>query len=88
MGPNLIYQLGGGPYGIKGIMTHIGPSVEWWWESMADWKKWPAGWADLAQEGVIKEMANREPSQGVTPEEISRWRDDGLLVLLKYLGKL
>jgi carnitine 3-dehydrogenase len=88
MGPNLIYQLGGGPYGIQGILHHIGPSVELWWADMADWKKWPEGWGEKAQNGVNKTMANRPPEQGRTPEEIVRWRDDKLLELLKILGKL
>ncbi|HAJ27713.1 MAG TPA: 3-hydroxyacyl-CoA dehydrogenase [Syntrophus sp. (in: bacteria)] len=88
MGPNLIYQLGGGPFGIKGIMQHIGPSVEMWWADMADWKKVPPAWPDMAQEGVLKEMANRPEEQGKTPEEIARWRDDGLLALLKFLNKV
>ena len=88
MGPNLIYHLGGGPFGIKGIMHHIGPSVELWWADMADWKKVPPTWPDQAQEGVVQEMANRTAEQGRTPEEIARWRDDGLLALLKFLGKV
>jgi len=88
MGPNLIYHLGGGPYGVKGIMQHIGPTVEWWWADMADWKKWPAGWGERAKDGVLQEMAERPSTQGRTSEEIARWRDDGLLVLLKFLGKL
>lgn len=88
MGPNLIYHLGGGPFGIKGIMQHIGPSVELWWADMADWKKVPQDWPDMAQEGVMKEMANRPEEQGKTPEEIARWRDDGLLALLKFLNKI
>jgi len=88
MGPNLIYHLGGGPFGIKGIMQHIGPSVELWWADMADWKKVPPAWPDMAQEGVLEEMANRPADQGKTPEEIARWRDDGLLAVLKFLNKV
>jgi carnitine 3-dehydrogenase len=88
MGSNMIYQLGGGPYGILGILKHIGPSVELWWADMAVWKKWPPGWAEMAQEGVLQEMANRMPEQGRTAEEITRWRDDGLIELLKFLKKL
>lgn len=88
MGPNLIYHLAGGPFGLKGVMHHIGPTVEWWWEDMADWKKWPENWLDAAHEGVLQEMANRPPEQGRTSEEIARWRDDGLLLLLKYHSKL
>lgn len=88
MGPNLIYQLGGGPHGLTGIMTHIGTTVEAWWADMADWKKWPEGWLPKAQAGVNEEMAGRPPETGRTNEEIIRWRDDGLIELLKFLKKI
>jgi 3-hydroxyacyl-CoA dehydrogenase len=88
MGPNLTYHLGGGPQGIQGLIKHIGPSVELWWDEMAVWKKWPPGWAEIAQEGVLREIANRAPEQGRTNEEIARWRNDGLIELLKFLKKL
>jgi carnitine 3-dehydrogenase len=55
---------------------------------MADWKKWPEGWLAKAQEGVNQEMTNRSPDTGRTNEEIVRWRDDGLIELLKFLKKL
>lgn len=88
MGPNLIFQLGGGKVGIKGLLQHVGSSVEMWWADMADWKKWPAGSMDLLQEGVNQEMANRQPAEGRTTEEITLWRDDKLLKLLKLLNKI
>ena len=88
MGPNLTYHLGGGTQGIQGLIKHIGPSVELWWDDMAVWKKMPAGWAEVAQEGVLREMANRPPEQGLTNEEIARWRDDGLIEILKFLKKI
>ena len=88
MGPNLIYQLGGGALGLKGIMEHIGPSVEKWLADMAVWKEFPKGCAEILQEGVEKEMANRRPEQGRTNEEITLWRDDKLLELLKLLDKI
>ncbi len=87
MGQNLIFQLGGGPFGLKGIMTHIGSTVEVWMDDMAAWKKWPAGFVDILQEGVNQEMANRKAEDGKTNEEISRWRDDKLLSLLKLINK-
>ncbi len=88
MGQNLIFQLGGGPFGLKGVMMHIGPSAEMWMNDMAAWKKWPAGCIDVLQEGVDKEMANRSAEEGKTNEEISRWRDDKLLSLLKLINKI
>ncbi|HYA41608.1 MAG TPA: 3-hydroxyacyl-CoA dehydrogenase family protein [Syntrophobacteraceae bacterium] len=88
MGPNLIYQLGGGIHGIEGLLTHVENSVELWWEDMAAWKKWPQGWHQIAREGVREEMANRPPERGRTNEEIARWRDDGLIEILKFLKKI
>jgi len=88
MGPNLIYQLGGGVHGIKGLLQHIGDSSELWLEDMAAWKKFPSDWQEIAQEGVNKEMANRLPEQGRTNEEIARWRNDGLIEILKFLKKI
>jgi 3-hydroxyacyl-CoA dehydrogenase len=88
MGPNLTYHLGGGPQGIQGLIKHIGPSLELWWDDMAVWKNWPPGWAEIAQEGVLREIAHRVPEQGRTDEEIVRWRDDGLIEILKYLKKI
>lgn len=88
LGPNMIFQLGGGVHGIKGLLTHVGPSVELWWADMADWKKWPAGWAEKAQEGVNEAMANRPKEFGQTPEEIAKFRDEMLVELLKLHKKL
>ncbi|MDQ5985138.1 MAG: L-carnitine dehydrogenase [Syntrophus sp. SKADARSKE-3] len=88
MGPNLIFQLGGGKVGLKGLMEHVGPSIELWWKDMADWKTWPEGSRDLLQKGVEQEMANRRPEEGRTTEEITRWRDDMLIKLLKLLKKI
>lgn len=88
MGPNLIYQLGGGQYGIEGLLKHVGNSVELWWQDMATWKKWPPAWAETARDGVEREMAARPPDQGRTTEEITRWRDDGLIEILKLLKKI
>jgi 3-hydroxyacyl-CoA dehydrogenase len=88
MGPNLIFQLGGGKFGLKGILTHIGTTAEVWMEDMAAWKKWPAGFIDIMQTGLDKEMVNRKPEEGRTNEEITRWRDDKLLALLKILNKV
>jgi 3-hydroxyacyl-CoA dehydrogenase len=88
MGPNLIFQLGGGKVGLKGLMEHVGPSIEMWWADMADWKTWPERSRDILQEGVMQEMANRRPEEGRTTEEITRWRDDMLLKLLKLLNRV
>ena len=88
LGPNMIYQLGGGAHGIKGLLAHVGPSVELWWADMADWKKWPAGWSEIAQAGVDQQMAARPPEFGKNTEEIAMYRDEMLVELLKLHKKL
>ncbi len=88
MGPNLIFQLGGGQEGIKGITTHINPSVEIWLADMAKWDKFPSDWPDVSQAGIDVEMANRPAEFGRTNEEIMEFRDRGLFELLKLHKKL
>lgn len=88
MGPNLLYHLGGGPYGIRGILSHIGPSVEMWWKDMADWKTWPEGWKDIVHEGVEESILGRAPEMGNNVEDLVKFRDDMLLELLKLHKKL
>ncbi len=88
MGPNLLYHLGGGSHGIKGILQHIGPSVEKWWEDMATFTKIPEEFAEKAQEGVEKELTNRPQEFGNTPEEVARFRDNMLIEILKMHKKL
>lgn len=88
MGPNLIFQLGGGSQGIKGMMENlVGPSSALWLPDTAKWEKMPPEWADIAQAGVDAEMKNRSPEQGRTNEEIIRFRDEMLIQLLKLHGK-
>jgi len=88
LGPNLIFHLGGGQVGLKGVLEHIGPSMELWLKDMAVWKEFPAGSKDILQKGVLQEMQGRKPEEGKTTEEISRWRDEKLLNLLKLLNRI
>ena len=88
MGPNLIFQLGGGNQGIRGMINNlVAPSNAMWLPDMAKWEKIPDEWADIAQAGVDEEMKNRSPEQGRTNEEIIRFRDEMLVQLLKLHGK-
>lgn len=88
MGPNLIWQLGGGQVGLKGVLEHIGPSMEMWLKDMAVWKEFPEGSKDIVQKGVLQEMQNRKPDEGKTTDEIARWRDEKLLKLLQLLNRI
>lgn len=82
MGPHLIYHLGGGEKGVRGIIDHIGPSIEMWWEDMADWKKFPYGCKDILEEGIKQELGSR------TSEELAKWRDEKIVAILKTLDRL
>jgi len=88
LGPNLIFHLGGGQVGLKGVLEHIGPSMELWLKDMAVWKEFPVGSKDILQKGVLQEMQGRKQEEGKTTEEISRWRDEKLLNLLKLLNRI
>ena len=88
MGPNLIFHLGGGAQGIKGLLTHLHDSGELWLKDMARWTTEPEGWPDMAQEGVLCEIENRPAEFGKTTEEIIEFRDNMLTELLKLHKKL
>ena len=87
MGPHLIYQLGGGEKGVRGIIDHIGPSIEMWWDDMAIWQRFPEGCSDALEQGVTDEMAARKHEEGRTPAEIAAWRDEKLVEILKILNR-
>jgi len=89
LGPNLIFHLGGGELGIKGMMEKIvGPSLALWLPDAAKWEELPAEWPAVAQKGVEEELARRSPAQGRTNEEIIRFRDEMLIELLKLHQKI
>lgn len=89
LGPNLIFQLGGGEAGIQGMMKNlVGPSFECWLPDMAKWEKLPDGWPLLAQKGVAAAMENRAADQGRTNVDLIRFRDRMLVNILKLHGKI
>lgn len=88
MGPNTIYQLGGGAHGISGLLHHVGATIPLWWKDMARWTDWPDGWLESVQGRMNEALALREETHGRTNEEITQFRDEGLILLLKYHGKI
>lgn len=88
MGPSLVFDLGGGDAGVKGLMAHLNDSITLWLNDMADWKEFPAEWGDVAQAGVDEEIAHRSPEIGNTPETVAEYRDHMLIEFLKLHGKL
>jgi len=91
MGQNLLYQLGGGDGGVKGLYSKIGgtdPNRKTWLDDMAKWTKYPVDWPDIAQKGVDEEMADRPPELGNTNASLAAYRDKMLIGILKLHNKL
>ncbi|MBR0085137.1 MAG: NAD-binding protein [Lachnospiraceae bacterium] len=88
IGPHLVNELGGGPGGIRSILTHIGPATKAWLEDMAKWTVIPEGYIEKAVAGVADEMANREPGRGQSHDELQTYLNRGMIQILKYQGKL
>ena len=87
MGPHLILELAGGADGIRGCLTRYGNSEEMYLD-MAKWTKRPEGYIDIACDGVKEELNNRSLNEGRDQEGLERFRDLGLINLLKFHGKI
>lgn len=87
MGPNLVWELNGGATGAAGLLKHLYDSINLWYADMADWKKMPEEWPDMAEEGVKEEMSHRAPEIGNTPETLAAYRDKMLVEILKLHNK-
>jgi len=81
MGANLTYHLGGLPGGIEYFIDHLGPAYSMWWRSMDPWTSIPYSAAKKVIEGVRQMEAVRTK----TSEELTRWRDEKLVELLKVI---
>lgn len=88
MGPHLIQELGGGPGGIRHQLKHIAPTLKPWFEDMEKWTCSPPEYEDIAYEGVKEELAHRTLREGQDQEGLKHFRDEGLVMLLKYHRKL
>lgn len=90
MGQNLLYQLGGGKDGVRGLYQKIGgdPNRKTWLDDMAKWTKYPPEWPEIAQAGVDAAIKDRPPEIGNTCQSLAQYRDKMLLELLKLHGKL
>ncbi len=87
MGPHLVLELGGGKGGIRDCMTRFSAGSEAMFNDMAKWTELPEGYIDIAYEGVMAELANRNPAHGQDHEGLERFRDYSLVQLLKLHGK-
>lgn len=79
MGQHLIYHLGGGEGGIEHFIDHLGPAFEQWWKSMDTWTSLPPEAKSILAEGVKEELRGRSLT------EVTQWRDDTLIKLLKLI---
>ena len=86
-GHNMIMQLGN-PGGLTGMVQMLGNSGDRWLADMASWTHQPDNWAEVAQPGVDKEMANFHDHIGHTNEDCAKYRDQMLIELLKLHRKL
>lgn len=87
-GPHLIYQLGGGASGFRGLLSALQVGGDTLLNDLADWKSMPREYLDIGQDGVNEEMAELPETIGRSNEEIARFRDKILVELLKLHNKL
>lgn len=87
MGPNLIFHLGAGDRGIRGLLASLRDSSAERLRDMARWTEEPASWPELAEAGVIEELAHRDPRDGRTIPELIEYRDDALIAILQHRKK-
>lgn len=86
-GHSMIMQLGN-PDGLTGMVKMLGNSGDRWLEDMASWTHQPDNWAEVAQPGVDREMANFPDHIGHTNDECRAYRDKMLIDILKLHKKL
>lgn len=91
-GINTTLHLAGGDRGLAGTLTSgIGSSGGSWLEVCANFTKWPENYITFwqsCQQQMDQVLANRDELHGNTNEEIERFRDGGLIMLLQHHGKL
>lgn len=88
LGSIILKELGSGNTGIKEGHARVGVTVGTWLEDCAKWTEPPEGLLDVLSDGIAAELSNRPASQGRDKESLIRFRDEGLVCLLKYHGKL
>ena len=90
MGAHTIFQLTGGKFGIGGAIQHIGSAMSAWFRDMANWTEFPATYQnpEHVQKMMNEVLALRTEEQGRDTEGLMKFRDKGLVTLLKYHGKL
>ena len=86
MGPYLVYQLGGGEGGIKGLTLHIGKAnLE---DQSEEAIKELEDYADFIQGEVDREMASRGPEFGNDNASLRKFRDKLIIKILREHKKI
>jgi 3-hydroxyacyl-CoA dehydrogenase len=88
MGPNLIFNLGGGKGGMEGLFNMTKNSVHMWLDDMAAWMRYPDDGPHFAQQVIYSYLAKRPAEIGNTLETLMEYRDKMLIELLKLHKKL
>ena len=87
LGPLTVSELAGGKLGIGGATRHMGLTMTKWFEDMGSWTVFPDEYVENIQGWMDTAIASRDPRHGRSNEEISAFRDKGLVTLLKYHNK-
>ncbi|MDA0837149.1 MAG: 3-hydroxyacyl-CoA dehydrogenase NAD-binding domain-containing protein [Planctomycetota bacterium] len=77
LGQHMIYHLGGGEGGYLNFIDHIGSTFSEYWKTMPTWTEIPEEVKEQIVRGVVEAQGER------TLAEVSQWRDDKLVKLVK-----
>lgn len=87
-GPGMGYELGGGSLGIKGCGIKFGAMTNMVFEDISDMKTVPPEWPDISGDHIIVEKENMPDFVGHNNEDITKFRDNMLIEILKLHHKL
>jgi 3-hydroxypropionate dehydrogenase (NADP+) len=82
MGPFLTYHLSGGSGGIRYHFEHLEPTFSLLWKTMNIWTKIPK----TIKEKVISEVEQMSMIRSKNIKELTIWRDEKLVNLIKTLN--
>ena len=87
-GPAMNYELGGGDLGLRGCAIKFGPMTNSVFEDISDMKKVPDEWADLSGDEIGPLMERLPDVIGHLKPDISDFRDNLIIELLKLHKKM
>lgn len=87
LGPAMLYDLGGGDAGIRG-MSKLDFTLNQVFKDLSSLSYMPKEWYDFAEKGLELERKNLPDFVGNSKQEISKFRDDMLVEILKLHKKL